>query len=595
MPIPIGRTPSVSTASLTSSAKAWAEGFNFGSATAVRRLDVPRTQAPTTGPEPVQRAYALYKSWEDNDLGSVRLLKTSVGTQTVYALHTTTDGDDGYLELFNAQGKLLSSGTTGFDQAGKRNVTWDATAGAVREQVAPKDRSPSIEAFFSSIAAAKKSTSASGATLTVQELRDATKNLVGEELTTSSVDGFENAALLRVLADAPSKLTSSSRGYGEQLAQLYGDSNANSLSKLTKRALGTGSAWTKKAELASAAVSAAGAAPGMAAMTALSQRTWNQLPAQVVPLTRTEAQKVLRDSGASAAEAKAAVDALADAKGTIYGGRSFEQGLDWVPKTRGVALFGVSPDGRALKALNVPAVSSAPTGAVPRDVIKNLLGVDREVEISGRQAVAGGERFDLRWRPPSGGVIEAKLTVPSNGDEATLSGVTLPPPLEPSLAQNLEGRLKTVLGTDRKVIGWVGRDDAQGVAFVVAHQPAAGGPATLSTVRIAMGGASATVTPRPLGTGDVALARDLAAVIARGYAPTLVSDPSIPAGAKLEVALRTAWTQPADLVVPDPRDSAVGFDAATERAQFMLGNVWGDNAVFVTFGKNGSVRVEDFN
>lgn len=595
MPISISRVSTASTASLTSSARSWAEGFNFGSATAVRRLDVPRTQAPTTGPEAVQRAYALYQSWEDNDLGSVRLLKVNVGTQGLYALHTTTDGDDGYLELFSEQGKLLSSGTTGFDSAGKRNVRWDTTPGAVRDQVAPKDLSPSIEGFFSSIAAAKKASSASGATLTVQELRDATKSLVGTELTTNSVDGFENAALLRVLADAPSRLTSASRGYGEQLARLYGDSNPNTLSKLTKKPFGTTSAWTKKAELATAAVSAAGAPPGMAAMTSLSQRTWNQLPAQVVPLTRTEAQRVLRESGASTAEAKAAVEALADAKGTIYGGRSFEQGLDWVPRTKGVALFGVSADGRALKALNVPTAQPAPTGAVPREVIKSLLGVDREVEIVARQAVTGGERFDLRWRPPSGGAIEAKLTVPTNGDEPTLTGVTLPPPLERMLAESLEGRLKTVLGTDRKVIGWVGRDDSQGVAFVVAHRAAAGGPATLSTVRIAMGGASATVTPKPLGTGDQQLARDLAAVIARGYAPTMVADPSIAPAAKLEVALRTSWVQPADLEAVDPTDSAVGFDPSTERAQFMLGRVWGDNAVFVTFGKNGSVRVEDFN
>ena len=43
-----------------------------------------------------------------------------------------------------------------------------------------------------------------------------------------------------------------------------------------------------------------------------------------------------------------------------------------------------------------------------------------------------------------------------------------------------------------------------------------------------------------------------------------------------------------------PADSAVGFNTTTDRAQFVLPRVWGDNAVFVTFQKNGTVRVEDF-
>ena len=47
--------------------------------------------------------------------------------------------------------------------------------------------------------------------------------------------------------------------------------------------------------------------------------------------------------------------------------------------------------------------------------------------------------------------------------------------------------------------------------------------------------------------------------------------------------------------VTDPAESAVGFNPATDALQFQLPHVWGDNAVFVTFAKDGSARLEDFN
>jgi hypothetical protein len=311
-------------------------------------------------------------------------------------------------------------------------------------------------------------------------------------------------------------------------------------------------------------------------------------------VTRTEASKALRAAGFTAAAAKTALDALADPKGQLYAGRFFD-GSGAVPADKGLALFGVSSNGRVLSALNVQQASAPPTGTVPRAVIKNLLGVDREVEVSGRTQTRTGEAFDLRWRPTMGGAIEARLSVPSNGGDPTIAGLSLPPPNEASLEDNLTQRLTAALGAPQKVLGWVGRDDAQGVAFVVAHRAANGGPSKTSTVRIAVGGATASVIARPLGPADQGLAQDLAVNLARAHAATLVADPGIADAARLEVALRTRWATAANLETVDPADSAVGFDPVKERFQFMLPRVWGDNAVFVTFAKDGTARVEDFN
>lgn len=586
MPVSISRTSTAttSTASLTSTAKSWAEGFDFGSSSAVSRLDVARSKAPTTGPETLQRAWALYQSWEENDLGSVRLLKLP-GGQGGYALHTTTDGDDGYLELFSEKGALLASGTTGFDRNGNRDITWDSKPGAVRERVAPKGSSASTKAFFSDVAKGQRSSSALGTTLSTTELRRAASRLVGSELTTASVDGFERAGLLRVLADPAAKLTTTSRAYATQLAELYSDAGSPSMTKLSKKPLGSGT-------LASGTVSAKGAPPRMNTMIALARKSFDLLPSQVVPVTRAEATKALRAAGASAAEARTALDALADSKGRLYAGRFFDSS-GVVPSDRGLALFGVSSNGRVLSALHVPQTATPTTGTVPRDVIKALLGVDREVEVAARTQTRTGETFDLRWRPSMGGLIEAKLTVPSNGDPK-IEGLSLGPPNEAALEENLAQRLTAALGASQKVLGWVGRDN-NGVGFVVAHQPSAGGPIKTTMVRIAVGGATASITPQPLGAADQGLARDLALNLARAHAAKLVDDPAIDAAAKLEVALRTRWATQAELQAVDPADSAVGFDPTRERFQFMLPRVWGDNAVFVTFAKDGTARVEDFN
>ena len=110
-------------------------------------------------------------------------------------------------------------------------------------------------------------------------------------------------------------------------------------------------------------------------------------------------------------------------------------------------------------------------------------------------------------------------------------------------------------------------------------------------------GGAATVTSRSFGAGTTErqLARELAVVLARAHAERMVRDPTLDPAARLEVALRTRWRTSAQLEEVDPADSPVGFDPATDRSQWMLSSVWGDNAAVVTFLKDGRLRVEDAN
>ncbi|MBL8951898.1 MAG: hypothetical protein JNK82_14035 [Myxococcaceae bacterium] len=572
-------------------AKTWAEGFNFGSTAAVKRLAVPRSQAATTGSPTLQRAYTFYRAWEDNDLGSVRLIKTNAGGKPGFALHTTTDGDTGFLELYGEKGTLLASGTTGFDAQGKQQITWDTKPGAVRERVSPKNGSASITAFTKAIDDAVKSTSPSGSTISKAELVDAAKHLVGAELTSRSVDGREKASLLRSLTE--SKLNTSSRAYGESLAALYTDAPKTTFTGFTLAPLGTDTDFKKTARLSGAKIAASNAPPKANTMIALALKAFNELPAQLAPVTRTEAQALLKAAGATTAEAKAAVDALADAKGQLYAGKTFVQGSGTVPQEKGLVLFGVTSTGRELKALNVPGKAPPPpVGPDARAVIKRLTGADREVEVTATRTTPTGTQQDLVWRPPTGGTITAKLNVPSNGTEPTVEGLTMPSVI--GLTETMLGdRISAATGVPQKGLSYA----QSGSDWLVAHRPAAGGPIRLSLVKVAIGGATASVTPASIGTGSAQLevARMLSLGLARQHIEGIVSGPGMSDGERLEVALKTRWATFADMTTVTRDESPVGIDPTNDRVQFKLSRVWGDNALFVTFGKAGGARVEDFN
>lgn len=557
---------------LLDSAKSWAEGFDFKSS-AARRLEVARTKAPTTGPTNLQRAHALYLAHEKNDRGNVHLLQTTAGTQTLWALHTTTDGDPGYLELFSQSGKLLASGTTTVG----RNVVWDETPGAVREKVAPRDISPSVTAFFAAVDESAQPATASGEKLSTGEIKESAKVLVGADLTTGSVDGYESSALYRVLADDAPKLTFGARSFVSRLGELYLDRDPKKLRKLVSDATN-----------ASAEVQGRASGPKMSSFVELTRAAWELLPTQVVPATKTEALELLKSLGSTTAEARARVEQLAGEDGLLYTGQVFSQGADWVARPKGQVLFGSSEDGKKIKAHLIPQEIAPP--AAPREAIRGLTGVDREVEIRATEQLATGDRFELAWRPARGGTLSARLFVPSNGDAPEVDRVTVPPVLEAVLVD----RLKVLLGPTQgpvDVLGWVGRDGGGMPGFVVAHQPeGARGPLVLSDVRIHLGGQDATVTPVVIGAADESLARDLALSVSRHYAQQLVADPQHPELMRLEVALRTGWTSSGDLT--RIRDDSAGFNSRTDRFQFQLSPL-GDIGVVVTFAKDGTIRLEE--
>jgi hypothetical protein len=76
--------------------------------------------SPTAGkpnraklPQEVRDAYTHYKkAVEDEDLGSVQVYRVSTDGPVTYAVRVRTDGDDGYLEIYDESGDFLAAGRT---------------------------------------------------------------------------------------------------------------------------------------------------------------------------------------------------------------------------------------------------------------------------------------------------------------------------------------------------------------------------------------------------------------------------------------------------------------------------------------------------
>jgi len=64
-------------------------------------------------PQEVREAYEFYKKhFEDRDIGSARDYVVALPGATTYAIRVRTDGDDGYLEIYDDQGGFLAAGRT---------------------------------------------------------------------------------------------------------------------------------------------------------------------------------------------------------------------------------------------------------------------------------------------------------------------------------------------------------------------------------------------------------------------------------------------------------------------------------------------------
>ncbi|MBK7861765.1 MAG: hypothetical protein IPJ65_24745 [Archangiaceae bacterium] len=587
-------------------AKAWAKSLDFNGE-GIKKLQVSDKQAATTGPAPLRAAFLLFKSWEQNDLGDAREFATSVGGKKLYALHTTTDGDAGYLELFDGRGSLLASGVTGFAPDGKGgfkpSVKWDRKPGAERENLAPSNISPSVVAYHADLKAAQRARSEGGATVTTAELRGAGKELVGDELTVRSIDGYENAALRRTLADGDVSLTASARTLGKELADLYSERDPVQLKNLQAKtgpaATGLQSAWAQSAQFASAELPSGRTTDEMA-MLALTQQGFQQQATQVVPATRPQAVAALVASGASRADATAAVNKLLQRKDALYAGKTFVFDANGSPTETGTAVFAVTESRQRLASLYVPTAAPPPPanpGVEPRAAIAKLTGVDRDVKVLSTKVQGATTSSQLEWFAPRVGFMRATLEQTAGKDDQ-VSGLQIPATLEQSLKDLHEQRLSAWAGKPVTVAGWVGRDDARGPGFVIAYRDASAPLARLQVaeMRITLDPNTldpiVTLTKKVIGAGEEELERDLALNVLRESAHQLLERASASDVARLEVALRTSWVEPQDL--PSlRRNSPVGFDSATDQLQLELAQVWGDQAMFATFQKDGQIRLDE--
>lgn len=570
---------------LAQAAKAWAEGFNFSSRTAVKRYQVPREQAASSGPAAVRRAYAFYDSWQQ----STRLIKFQTGSSTVFGLHTLTDGDDGYLELFSSTGALLASGATGLTADNRRTIRWDATLGAVRQRVSPDDISASVKAFRADIDAASAPNSLSGKTVSAAEMQNAADALVGSEPAYASVDGFEHTALLRVMADNEVRLNGGARQYGQALSAVYAQGSAAPMTNIAARAVSVAGAWGSSLKAADG-LAADPSLINVAALSSLTRQAFGFNPTQLVPVSAVEARQRLIASGATSTQARAALKVLGP-KPRFVAGQLFDDTAQ-PAVLRGPVLFALSDGQPKVSALWVPQmpVDKSP---VPRAEINKLLGVDRPVEVVSERKKGTATQYELKWRPPDGRVVEAMLTVPNNPKAArTISGTKIPPALEPNMTQLIADDLEQALRAKQRVVGWV----SNGQTSYVVHEPAAGGPARTSKIQIGLDPKTmervAKVSAKPIGTSvaDKQLSVELALAVARFKAAEWVADPNIGDDGRLEVALRTRWADASDVSFVQGTETSREFVPATDRYELLVSRIWGDNGLFVTFAKNGGVR-----
>ena len=91
-------------------------------------------------PSTVQAAHSYYyENVESADWGSVRLYFVPLGEHGFFVVRTTTDGDDGWIELFGQDGVELGFGRTYIEQIG-----W-TTQEVLRAQVDSGDFPPTLE------------------------------------------------------------------------------------------------------------------------------------------------------------------------------------------------------------------------------------------------------------------------------------------------------------------------------------------------------------------------------------------------------------------------------------------------------------------
>jgi len=85
-------------------------------------------------PQAVINAYAFYyEIYAEPDLGSVTIFLFPYDRCRFYIIHTTTDGDDTYTEVYDERGNSVATGMSMSGNSGC--ITWDQTIGKVRDYV----------------------------------------------------------------------------------------------------------------------------------------------------------------------------------------------------------------------------------------------------------------------------------------------------------------------------------------------------------------------------------------------------------------------------------------------------------------------------
>lgn len=91
-------------------------------------------------PESVIAAFDFYnENVMQQDWGSVRIYKLEVEEQRIYVVHTVTDGDDGWLEVYDEKGNLLGAARRYIEL-----LAWGEVE-AIRKSVEHSDFPPELE------------------------------------------------------------------------------------------------------------------------------------------------------------------------------------------------------------------------------------------------------------------------------------------------------------------------------------------------------------------------------------------------------------------------------------------------------------------
>ncbi len=76
-------------------------------------------------PAPAAQAYTYYdERVQQRDWGNVRSYRVAIDGTTTYAIYVTTDGDDGWLEIYAADGTLLGAARTYIELIGWSDVAF---------------------------------------------------------------------------------------------------------------------------------------------------------------------------------------------------------------------------------------------------------------------------------------------------------------------------------------------------------------------------------------------------------------------------------------------------------------------------------------